>query len=395
MNAKRAAFQLISALDIVAFAFICWLVLISFYEADFWHFTDPSTSGLSITGSIVLFVAFCITPFFLCWKKLRLLKLHVVLLFLLKILPGLLLLISSLPQLNSSPWGRTGLLAFGVALLPFMVSWILSRSNDDLPAASDAAKNHEPSANFKNVIEPESLEKNDSTPTISSESRDSFIDVIILAAIQINITIRYSTASINVFYEDWRYSCALFVFGFLLAALKSALLHVYKIPRKDQCLPKPNSPSPLTPKNNAMFDNRSNMTAQTNLSDNGSPSIKHEATTYTDSENTLNKSECSSESPQKVLSWPSALIVGVSGGIHGVNIGSLVVLFVWLFSSPHILCRWSGLDPYYNGVFVVLGLLFGLFATLLFRPERLCFAPYESKRNLLSEKQISMVSPTE
>ena len=393
MNVKRVIFELISALDVIALAFTCWLVLISFYEANFWHFTDPSTLGISIPGSIVFLAALSITPFFLSSIKIRLLKLHVVLLFLLKIVPGLLLLISSLPQLNSSPWARTCLLAFGVALLPFILSWILSRSNDDLPSAS----NRKPSANFKNVIEPKSIERYESVPMISSEPRDNFIDVIILAAIQINITIRYSTASINVFYEEWQYSFALFAFDFLLSALKSVLLHICKIPRKDQCLSKPNAPYPMTPVNNVEFDNPSNLIAQINLIDNDSPSITHKTVKNTDSKTTLNKSECSSESPQKVLSWPSALTICVSGGINGINIGSLVLLFVWLFSSPQLLCRWSRVNPYPNAVLVVLGFLFGIFAILLFRPEKLCFAPYEGKRNigLLSQNQILMVSPAE
>jgi len=385
MDVKSVLFQLISLFDIVAVAFTGWMVLISFFEANFWHFTDPAVLGVSVRALVLLFLAFVVTPVFLSWKKLRLLKLNSVLLFLLKVLLALPLLISSLIPLHTIPWARTGLLTFGVALLPFVVSWILSRSSE----CSTSPK----SPSFDTAVKADQHpERNEAKYLSAKESFDSYIDIIILTAILFSMSIRYNTATINVFYEDWRFSCSLFVFVSLLALLNSILIYVQN---KTENKAKPTAlSSTIAPNGQVLPDHSSSscMTNETILSDSGksTASLKHEKTTYMNGESAPNKSKISSKSNPHILNWSSSATVILSGCVHGITIGGLVVFFVWIFSTPHLLCRWSGLEPYYNGVFVVLGLMLGIFFTLLVRPETLCFATNKEQKETLSNQQTKV-----
>ena len=379
-------FQVISVFDSVAVAFSSWMTLISFYEADFWHFTDPNTTGLSVAGAIVLILSFCVTPLFLASKSLRLVKINVIIVFLLKILPSLLLMISSLPQLAQSPWLRTGLLAFGVAMLPFVVSLILTRSTNCL-SAGPKLRSLSPKVNN---IPPTQVQtnRNDENPTKLTQSFDNFVDAIVLTAVLVGMSIRYCTVTINIFYEDWRYSCALFVFVFVLTVLKSALEYV------EQKKFYQSMASTTIHQENDVVDNRSSCTAQISFEDKTRSKQETPRVSQSNSNNSRKNSDSSGSPPNKqtVFSWSFVLTVNISGCVHGVTTGLLVLLFVWFFSTPNFFCRLSDKEPYNNGVFVVLGLMVGVLASLLFRPEKVCADLYDVKQKTLSEKEITSVS---
>ena len=386
MKWKKHILLILKTLDSVGVALSAWLVIISFFEADFWHFTDPSTSGFSVSGAMALVFSIVVTPIIFAWRRFRTLRIPSEVKLILKIIPSLFLMISSLPQLNVHPFARTGLLGFGMAMLPFIFFWILHEPPFDLPV-------HEKSLPVSICLNKVCLSDSTSN-TFVSDSRevkpgtsfDSYFDVKLSVAILAAMSIRHCTGSINVFYENWAYSVGLFLF-----AVAIAFLSYFKVKNLCCCKALKFQKPVASLGNHAASDNRRDMSVEMHSSgmtvqdnQNGIGISKNSLHTGNSSDTTLDKQSFKSRNQTFV-----AIVIGLSGSFQGITFGYLIVIFAWLFGTPSLLCRWSGLDPYPNGVYILLSLMFGVFATVILRPKKLCVLMLSVKNYSLTD-QVSL-----
>ena len=165
---------------------ISFNLFVSLYEAHFWHFTDPYQLGFIVWPFITLITAILVPGCILVVPQVSDLVLPMHVQHLLPFILDILMLISSLPDLDEQASTRTLLLAIGVFLVPFVVYWCW-------PPLEECARGF---------------------------TGEFFI------AVFCSMCVRVSSRSVNTFYETW--TCPL---AFMLLRLLMYWLHVYAHPK--------------------------------------------------------------------------------------------------------------------------------------------------------------------
>ena len=380
-------FELFDAAEKLVVIWSNWLVLLSFFEADWWHFTDPRTSGISITAIVILFCSVCLTPMLLCSKRVRLYKLHSAVIISLKIAPSCLLLLSSSPALRSNAWIRTCLLGIGVALIPLVLNRIISKTSltiskkeldNDIPntiavdsyhlSKKSSLKNGSFIARTKRLM--------DQTQFIF---RDKYVEIPILTAILFNMSVRYCSGTLNIFYENWLSSLSLSIILLFLVALN----FLFRRKRsRDGVGPRQRTVSVAAKPEDLDLIDHANGTEQQNA--NGSFYSDKVADKISNNEFTdrkiVEKMTAVEDKHHLFTGLPFSIVVSICGCIHGFTVGILLVLFIWFFSTPMLLVRWSGHTYYRDGIFILLAFAIGILVSFFIRPEKICVSLMQTSK---------------
>ena len=357
-----------------------WLVLTSFYEADWWHFTDPSNTGISMKAIVIILCALFIPTVLFQIKRFVLGKnIHFIILFFLKVCLAILLLLSSLPVFLSSPWVRTGVLALGVGLSPILLTIVLSyRSWPKSWSKKGCLSSRETCLSFE---QSNSLElETDKSQFLKdkSKSRDSHSEAMLLVAVLLSMLLRWSFATINIFYESWQASFVLLIclafFAFLSTfqtrkrfnnrfrkSYGSASTHTEIVMSADVDHT-PSSKLHTMVEDGKVFQNRSSVDHRNSLVKLTSLP-EDDDTSRSDSplpfEKPVSDRNCFPYSLRVVLLF-------LAGAVQGFALGMLLVFSLWMFSTPNLLVRWSGENPSTHGplviVFFTVGIIFSICA---------------------------------
>ena len=352
-----------------------WLVLVSFYEADWWHFTDPNSIGISTKAIIILLMSlFVPTGLFFC-KHLITFKLSFIKQTICKVTPAFLLLSSSLPFFAQLPWVRTGILALGVALSPLCLTVNLSQHSDEHKQNKCCGTQNcfKPTIALKksNSLTSEAVHLRIDAACHESGLFENHSEAIILVAVLINMTIRWCFGTINIFYEAWQASLALF-----MCLISFAILSCFQT-RKGLGYSKARKSigSVSAHTDIVLTTDQENKVWRCKSNNNPEKSNQHDSSSKEQeslAERVLSDDEASSspESNERTTFVESFSVTTnsskrvrisllyIAGATLGLSIGTLLVMYLWVFSSPNLLPRWSGEDPKSHGYLVLL--FFGL-----------------------------------
>ena len=337
--------QLSKAIQKILIALSNWVLLTSFLEANWWHFLDPVLTGISLSALGLLFATVLITPLLLSIKAIRCYRPSFVILCTLKLIPPALLCLVSSPYLYFHAWKRTVLLAIGVSLIPFSVAWILSKPPishfaNQFTGAKSNAQVYLLDENYGISI---LLKSHRSMPP---ENKDLFMDTTFLAAVLLNMSVRYCCGSINAFHENWIFSLFLLVFigGF---EIRNSFLNNFQSLTKS-IHHKENNNHELFDENNMNFDQ----------------DVKHES----DVDRT--KMEDFDEFEENHFLLQSNLVnqIVAFGCIQGFGLSILLIIFQMFFNTPRFLMYWSKIN-YKHDWLIIVFFTFGIVCTFMVPPK--------------------------
>ena len=328
-----------------------WLVLQSFYEADWWHFTDPSTIGVSTPGVVVFVFAFFSPAISLVLKPfLEPMMKNGFFAFIVKVLPSILLFCASLTHFASYPWIRTSFLAIGVALSPLLFILALSDYRENFGLMKDVGKaEYNLSSNQLQSFR----SRAERTRSVSSNSElqpsDDHSEAILLVAILMSMTIRWYFGTINVFYETWQFSLALFV----CIAMSAVSTWVKEAKRKHLTFKfsrRKSSGSISTEFDKNVDLSRDNSNLRKYLC---SSQTLNESLTSCSNDVTGNDLNPISDNHQAVRKDLKSCVLYSTSLLLGFAFGTMLVLCIWLFSTPNLLIRWTDGIPEDDGKYIL------------------------------------------
>lgn len=367
-----------------------WCVLQAFVQATMWHNTEPLTLGISIWAT-VLFGSVCfhgfLSSFFLTLCKIMDLQ-HVLLQALrpfvfvfIRSAPAIFLVVASLPALNNDAACRTSALYCGVFFTVLHIVLQLSTKEWGARSTEGTTVDTIPEANQMNNMNHNYIK--------DGVGRDVVIGVFM------TMGLRWCFWGINIFYEYWEYSVILMVvvvihsFAALLidtvifrkCTLLSSAPAQWKEPRctTDQSLDvKSNVTSRLNEKGNEdVLDGsgESFLSFQRDVNENkpGSHYVAHtdedvEGQNSTEKQPSSKRDgtiDSTKDCDDCCCSKTSCLnIVYYYFGIAPA-VGSLAYLFIWIFTSPTILCMWGEMPDYPHGYLIFLSFLAGCITAVI------------------------------
>ena len=375
---KMFSMEFIEAIDQVLLFLSTWLVLTSFYEANWWHFTDPQTSGISISALILFLVCLFVSPVLLSIKRIRQFRANAICWAISKLLPSLLLLASSMPFFQTLPWVRTSLLGIGVALIPLFLIWLYSvrypnqaKSTNNITNCSITDCKKTKFSNF---------DQNYSTKRLGFSVDDSFFSVNFLLAILLSMSIRYCSGTINIFYENWIFSTCLFLATVLLSIIRSVFSKEKVFCSFSESLKPPQSTESTVIRQEILnLNDNTNTKAMTELSEGYRLDDKiNQFRSDSNNSKILDLKKCSFVEESFVSSyqqhWKYTIYFSILGSIQGIGLGVQLVLFLWFFSTPNLLWHWAGRNQYKDGILVLFMFAIGVVGSLVFRPEHTSFS---------------------
>jgi len=376
-----------------------WLVLTSFYEADWWHFTDPSNTGLSIKAITIILVALFIPTILFQLKRFVFgKKIHFIALFVIKVFLAVLLFLSSLPILLYYPWIRTLMLAVGISFSPFLL--ITTFSDRSFQKSLRRRFNC-----IESCLNRKPLKSEIDRLRIVSMSRDSYSEAILLVAVLLSMLIRWSFATINIFYECWQASLVLLITlasisfvssfqgrttrwtmkkSFESASTRTQLMTTVDIGKA------PNIKSDLVVDQDSQLDqsslhHRNSMVKLGNFGDDDNGDDVDDDDTMSSeshSQTTFDKYFSHSNRSRK---YSRIALLFLASVVQGFALGMLLVFFLWIFSTPNLLVRWSGRNPETYGTLVIAFLAVGIIASMCLKGI-LCASIHCSSKNMATRK---------
>ena len=328
-----------------------WILLTSFLEANWWHFTDPNNLGISFSASIIFLSATFLPSMFIGLSQAYSLKLSVLKRVAIKLTPSILLFLSSLPIFSTLPWTRTGILATGVAVSPlfFIVSFSDTFTNGrdskkiyrfevdngrSIKKVAEAKNSHVSIQEVKQVF----ISKSGSARNAHAKVGHS--ETIILVSLLINLFIRWSFGTINIFYENWKASLALCLLVTVVAVITCNI--------KTQLEWRKNANDDLNYDEAVKDDLIIDYEKKQNIA------LRQNQTDFKSSEVGLQSEFVSNinllKAGDKRFQYVSAY---VQGCVQGFTFGTLLIIFVWSFNTPNLLARWSNLNPDNYGIFFI------------------------------------------
>ncbi|CAK8673768.1 unnamed protein product [Clavelina lepadiformis] len=366
-----------------------WTILSSFIEANWWHFTDPANTGINIPAAAGLLITFLLPPFLLFSKAVREVQLPPAPALVFTMFSPFILFLASLPWLTTSPAARTGLLAVGVFIMPLVVCWLLLtqpescmiRRSTNCCCCYASSEPLDFGNNKTRSLGSAAYLQADSNNDLMNSERVSFSHpgVEFLIAVSLSMTIRWCASTVNLLYETWEASLVLLLCVFSYAVIRFAMELTKKkylessASRKStastvvsvDCSPEP-----------CLVVNEVNVTVISHQDETQTLDLQHSLDSVNPSPPLLmhdsrNEESIIRQSPNDIKSTPTPItsrkatpllistkqyvVLWFCGIIHGLSIGTLLALFLWVFSTPVLLCRWSGVSP---NPFVALILVF-------------------------------------
>lgn len=300
-----------------------WSVVPSFFQANMWHFTEPRTTGFSIFPVIIVILCILLPTLFVvlpskCVKKFIIFEKVSPML---RMIPLLLLLISSLPVADA--YVRTSSLAAAIILLQCYAFCPRKNISIQMPKVKNKTRlmtngrdEIDSSDNNNRAIGSHDIPMN--IYQIYSEHDFSCF----LLGMLIVLSVRWAALSVNVFYENWTANLVIVIASLIHEIWNiSVAFHVGD-------LVKGMTNRTKTPEQRPRTENKNN---------------------------TRNKNQQLPLSDQSAQIWLYALIISF-------GMTSLVQLCTWVVASPAFLCRWCRLSLYPHGVIIPATFLFGVLA---------------------------------
>ena len=385
---KAFFFEILDVTEKVLIILSHWIVLTSFYEADWWHFSDPSTTGISLKATVIIVLAvFLPTLLFRTKQYLFRKPIHFIVIVFFKLLLSIFLFLTSLPAFARFPWIRTGVLAVGLGVSPLLLTIILPASGLLLPRymLDHCNVNCMESCSSSTCKQSNWLCSDNfhlkTVPNRKWSSRDCYSEIMLLVAVLLSMVIRWAFATVNVFYETWQASLVLLIclasFSFLSSYLyKNSNFNVYSNDRKSinsasahtEIVATSEIDDKLSSSKSANFNKQEphqdllsthrhhSLVKLTGLSDDAD-NLSSESTLPS----TFDKSFSDDNGLLKPLGLPILLVGGI---IHSFALGTLIAIFLWLFSTPNMLVRWSGESPESHGMLVIVFFAVGIILSL-------------------------------
>ena len=337
--------QFIEAIHQILFALSNWVLLTSFLEANWWHFVDPLLTGISFPAITLLFATVLIAPSLLGVKTIRCYQPNILILSILRLTPSVLIFTVSLV---SDSWKRTVILGVGIVLMPFSVGWILSKSPISFYSFSTFETGYQSEVNDKtfttisNILSIEGTKK--------STNNNFIMDTIFLAAVLLNMSVRYCCGSINAFYENWIIS--LFLLIFIGCFEIWSLIHDNKGLHFWQ---------DVTGKVAAERNGHIKLIEEKNSAEEDKESQKY----YSNSKKNY---VTDTEDKYSLLSSKFFVVIVVSSCIQGFALGAVLKAFLTFLNTPTFLTNCSGNNYKYDWL-IILFFTVGIICTLMVPPK--------------------------
>lgn len=290
-----------------------WNVLVAFLEASFWHFTEPSTLGLSIWPALGLIAALLAPGFFFLSRRVYDYRPRSLLArLLIATAQPFLLLVASFPGLDERPSARTMTLGAGVFVLPA----VLRFARPDRPVEAGC---------------------------------ECFL------VVYVSMCVRWTAHAVNIFYEEWKLPLYITATSLIVAALRLSLTRIVgdaSAAAESAAAPCSNEVLTTTELMETGGSGKIEVDDEDDLS-----SLPITARSDEEDEEEENRDESSGSSnlyrvtpsePTTSTRTESAMVLLITPGLS-----SLVMILVQFFSSPAQLARWAGVraDPF--AIFVV------------------------------------------
>jgi len=381
---------------------VLWLslaqVVTAFVEADMWLFTEPSQTSFSLLGALTFIASLWLTPNLVFCSRIRAFTPRGSVKFVLTILEPSVLFVVSLPILNGGARIRTMILACGVAASPLVAMWLLCNSS------CSSLKFRKCNLDVRNKLKLfckrrfHACKQNGSTKHEGAKETNSGqrCDVLesksaasleMLLSIVVTMTIRWHYGSVNVFYETWQAPAVVLI----LTAALAMPVYLYEVCACDA----PGLVSYTLRNGNGSTDQRSLNSFDSCFSNDNDPYKLHEncetglnETVHTvvdgNSIERLRRDSVVEQLPDghckvtlqesgnraKTATGPPTLdvenlttgqnrVLWLCALADGLGKGALFGIAMWLYSSPAVLCRWSGKSPYNFGAFILLSFFGG------------------------------------
>lgn len=395
VHVKLVIVQFAGAIELTLIILSIWVLLGSFEEANWWHFLDPMTTGISFRAIYLLLASVLLPPILLGFKLIRCYKLPWYFLLFAKLIPSILLCVVAHPGLRNDAWKRSVLLGSGVGLIPLFVAWILTEIPNGFTVSmpntlrlDEKPSTSKTESNIETHLSEYQSTSNENFKTF--QTNDFILDAACLVAILLNMSVRFCTGSVNVFAESS-------LFSFMLLLVTGAFLVINTTYKMDKLTLKVNEQTTpgdekATPDDEQATSDDEQATPdgeQANPDDEQISQLNdvEHADQYLEKKkekkgyNILEKSlEKKASKRFRLFNADQDESVFVFSCIQGFTVGLMAVMFLMFLSTPYILQTWTKkrLNETAYGSLILLAFTSGIIFTLFVPP----------KTNLIDSDQV-------
>ena len=346
---------IVALLNRLLFTVCGWNILVSFFEASFWHFTEPEALGFKLVPAVGLLLALLVPGFFFISERVWNFRLKLGWGLALAAFEPFMLFVASLPALDERFGARTVALGIATFVLPF-------------------------AARF-------------SRPAYKTEAAAE-----LFLAVLVSMCVRWAAHAVNIFYEDWRFTVVLVTLSVFASLAQAAVFHGMRLleatdsaamfesaarddvmttaetietPQSEFDIPMSCSVRSETTDSSAMNDfekqhkehpsehhHTSNIYPMLQCTEGGSSDVES-CTTKSTVEDACTEVPHHVDQQRRLRRKCSALVVVMAPGV-----ASFCTIFIQFFTSPSQLPRWAGALSDTYSIWVVVVCVVSFFAAL-------------------------------